>query len=261
MRIRAIYSVCILVFLFDCVYTPINAREPSPLPRRATALTTETKQLPPSVKIPEKPKVLLELAVFKIELKTHYPFGADWNKISLEKYLGKPLHGEFVPSMKDENLLIVDSLLITDLEKIKSYLSAFGKTTLLYRQNWSQELREQVTREIESSHPYITLFEESGNQGKTFKTYAQSSVKLGMTITITIEGLQISGDQPSVDATFEINLKDAYKTKDGLIGKSFLITADSTTIPLSYTLIQTNLFKKEDIKNEYVFLLTPRKVK
>jgi len=245
----------------------IDAAEPTILPRRNASPTTSTlallKQGSESGISPlvETPRLLLTFYAFRVNLQDKYRFGIEWDKSKLEQMLGQPLRGQFQPTLKNPAQIEVESLVLSDPEKMMNYLSLFGETKLLYKQVWSQSLGQQITREYNSVTPYITTFNEPNvSQKKQPIPYTQSSIKAGMSINVTVEGLQISGEEPSADMTFEINLKDSYKTKEDLPAVNSIISADSTTIPLDHTLIQTNLFHKEEANIEYIFLLCPRKV-
>jgi len=260
----ATISVCLVIL--SLVPLTLFGSEPVLLPRKNDAPSTITKALmenlpPGTVSLEEKPKLLNEILVFKIGLEKQYPFGVEWDKNRLEKILGKPLRGQYLPSLKDGNMIDVENLFIKDLGKIVDYFTRFGDTKLLYSQTWSQALGEQITREYHTVLPYITTFGGTGSGSSPAKPYAQSSVKVGMTVNFTISGLQISGDEPSADITFEIDLKDAYKTKDDLFAINNIISVDSTTLPLDHTLIQTNIFHQENVRNEYIFLITSRKMR
>jgi len=209
----------------------------------------------------EIPELQIECLAFRVAMKKDYKFGVDWDKDSLEEILGKPLTGQFQPSSQDKKKLNLETLVITDPEKFLKYLSRFGEAKLLYKQTWSQAIGEQVSRELQSMLPYTISFASSESSPSQPQAYTQSSVRAGMTISVTLSGVQYSSENPSVDIMFEIEMKDAYKTKDNLYALNSIISADSTTIPLSQSLIQSNLFNQGDVSNQYIFILTPRDVK
>ena len=268
MKLSPLFTLCLLATVLTISGSWIQSAEPTILPRRNAAPTTSTltllkkdseSDIAPMI---ETPKILLTFYAFKVNLQDKFRFGIEWDKSKLEQALGQPLRGQFQPSMKNPALIEVESLVLADPEKMMSYLSLFGETKLLYKQVWSQSLGRQLTREYNTVTPYITSFSEPNvSQNKQTVPYTQSSIKAGMSINVTVEGLQISGEDPSADMTFEIDLKDPYKTPQDLPAINSILSADSTTIPLDHTLIQTNLFHKEDANIEYIFLLSPRKVK
>jgi len=267
MKSSPLFPLCVFVSIFLLSGFPIHAEEPTILARRNTSPTSSTLFLgkkgsePDLSPMIEKPKILLTFYAFRVNLQDKYRLGTEWEKSRLEQMLGQPLRGHFQQSMINPALIEAESLVLSDPEKMMNYLSLFGETKLLYKQVWSQSLGRQITREYNSLTPYITTFNEPNvSQTKQTIPYTQSSVKEGMSINVTVEGLQISGDEPSADISYEINLKDSYKTKEDLLAVNSIVSADSTTIPLDHTLIQTNLFHKEEVNIEYIFLLCPRKV-
>ena len=156
--------------------------------------------------------------------------------------------------------LEIDSLVIKDRDKLVDYLSQYGTPHILYRQRWTQSLGEQVSREHSTVEPYIATFKDvKPGRSSGAIPYTQSTIRLGITINLSIQGLQISGDEPSAEITYEIDLKDSYPTRDNLPAIINFISADFVNIPFSHTLFQTHLFRKENVRNEYIFLLTPRK--
>lgn len=268
MKLSPLFSLCLLATILFLYGSPMEAAEPTILPRRNASPTTSTLALLQKGSesdishLVEKPKVLLTFYAFRVNLQDKYRFGIEWDKSKLEQMLGQPLRGQFQPTLNNPAQLDVESLVLSDPEKMKNYLSLFGETKLLYKQVWSQSLGQQVTREYNSVTPYITTFNEPNiSQKKQTTPYTQSSIKAGMSINVTVEGLQISGEDPSADITFEMEMKDSYKTTENLPAVNSILSVDSTTVPLDHTLIQTNLFHKEEAYIEYIFLLTPRKVK
>lgn len=205
-------------------------------------------------------QLLLEMIAIKIEIKKEFVFGLPWEKTRLEEALGKPLRGRFQRSTRGGDLLDVETLVIEDPAKIMNYLSRFGEATLLYMQTWSQNMGEQVSRDYQTVIPYVTRF-NTPQDDPTPAAFTQSSVKVGMTSLVTVSGMQLSSDEPSCDVVMEITMKDAYKTPDNLYAVNTIVSADATTIPLSHTLIQSNLFIQGNIRNQYLFLLTPRKMR
>ena len=238
-----------------------------PLPKRTSGATTPTLTMQktpagtPAASLDQTPQLLMELHAFKVEVEPKYEFGVTWNRNKLEKILGKPLRGYFMPSLLDDNQLEVQTLVLPDVKNMLEYLSEFGKVKILYSQTWTQPLGEQITREYKSVLPYITKFDAAPSEQGKSTPYSQTSVQVGMTVNITLNGLQISGEEPSADVIIEVDLKDAYKTDDNLYAVNSIISGDSATIPIKHTLIQTNLFYHEKVRNEYIFLLTPRKMK
>lgn len=255
--------VCMIIIVISILLLNIYG-EPRPLPRANSEKTTPTlseksdSDETSMADFNEKPQILMDLMAVKVEIKKEYTFGVEWDKPLLEKYLGKPLKGEVEPSLRNPEKLDVKTLLVKDPEKLMKYLSEFGEPSLIYLQTWSQNLGEQITRQYQSVIPFVTRF---GSEEEASQAYTQSTIKIGMTSNVTLSGLQLSGNEPNADIMMEIELKDAYKTPDNLYATNEIISADYTTVPLSQTLIQTNLFVQGDSRIEYIFLLTPRKIK
>lgn len=252
-----------IILILSLVNLNLLAEEAVSLPRYSalrispSPVTTDTLS-----QIDEKPKLHMDFLALKVELKEQYEYGVEWEKNTLEEFLGKPLQGRFIPSLKDPLKLEIDSLMIKDRDKLVEYLSQFGTPRILYRQRWTQSLGEQVSREHSTVEPYIATFKEAKVRNTSGAIpYTQSTIRSGITMNLTIQGLQISGDEPSAEITYEIDLKDSYQTRDNLPATINFISADSVNIPFSYTLFQTHLFRKEDVRNEYIFLLTPRQLK
>jgi hypothetical protein len=268
MKKKHCLMACLIFLLTTLPITLLQgANDGIPLPRKSDVPSSpplaSQKTPTPSETAPfrEIPELQIECLAFRVVMKKDYKFGVEWDKDSLEGILGKPLAGQFQPSSKDKKKLNLETLIIADPEKFLKYLSQFGEAKLLYKQTWSQAIGEHVSRELQSTLPYTTSFASTDSSASQPQAYTQSSVRAGMTIGVTLSGVQYSSESPSVDIMFEIEMKDAYKTKDNLYALNSIISADSTTIPLSQSLIQSNLFSQGDVSNQYIFILTPRDVK
>jgi hypothetical protein len=263
---KIFFYIPVIIFIITSgIYTDIQAREPYALPRKiitSSASSPSTPTVNSRIKnedFPElinKPRILMELHTFRIVLKDEFKFGTIWKKAELEKYLGKPLKGRMLPSMDDKSILTVENLLIKNPDKMLDFFSSFGDAKLLYKKRWSQIPGEQSSQSFQSVIPYTVSFKSPSST-----TYTQSTVKTGMNFNLTVSGLQISGDSPAADIIYEIKLKDAYKTKDGLFAVNDIDAVDITSVPLSHTLIQSSIFNNGNVCIEYIFLITPRKIR
>jgi hypothetical protein len=253
----------LILFLLNPLFFTLKAEEAVPLPRyRASEASPSSVTTDTLSQIDEKPKLHMDFLALKVSVKERYEYGVEWDKNKLEEFLGKPLQGRFIPSLEDPLKLDIESLMIKDRDKIVEYLSQYGTIQILYHERWTQSLGEQISREHSTVEPYIATFRNiKSKDGSGAVPYTQSTIRLGITLNLMIQGLQISGDEPCAEIIYEIDLKDSYKTADDIPALVNFISADSINIPFSHTLIQSHLFFKDDVRTEYIFLLTPRKLK
>ena len=269
MNHRKILFVLTVILLLTLAPGFAQENGPPPMPTRNRDQKTtppvtvqNLDELKSLISLDEEASILIELYAFKVELDRKHQLGIDWNKNELGAVIGKPVKGEYTRGLKKPENLIIETLVISDYEDFMKYLEQFGNVNLIYSQVWSQTLGEQSSRRHDSVIPYKISFPKQTGTGEYFSdTYARSNVRVGMTTYVSLSGLQFSGNSPSVDITFEIELRDAYKTKDNLFAVHTVNSADVTTIPISQTLIQTSLVNHGDSTEEYLFLITPRIVK
>ncbi len=266
-RIMLIAAMLIGALAFAAIPITAPAQEGVPLPRRSDmtppitvnsavdALTSE----PAALK--DIPDLLMECLAFKVAVNKSHRFGVEWEKDKLEAALGKPLAGQFRLKEAGSQKLDVETLILKDPDKFLQYLSRFGEARLIYKQMWSQSIGEQVNREYQTIMPFTTSFGAKEGAPSSQQTYTQSSVLGGIKLALTLNGIQLSDEFPIVDFTYEIEMKDSYKTKDNLYAVNRIISADTTTVPVSHSVIQTKLFSHDEILNQYIFVVTPRSMK
>lgn len=262
---RVIFIATMLIGTLALFAAPVAAQDGVPLPRRtetppASINASDASTTEPAA-LKDIPDLLMECLAFKIAVNKTNRFGVEWDKDKLEALLGKPLAGQFQPKESGSQKLDVETLILKDPEKFLQYLSRFGEARLIYKQTWSQGIGEQVNREYQTIMPYTTSFGATDGSATSQQTYTQSSVLGGIKLAVTLNGIQLSGDFPTVDFTYEIELKDSYKTKDNLYAVNRIISADTTTVPVSHSVIQTNLFSQDEVLNQYIFVVTPRSMK
>ncbi|MBN1902567.1 hypothetical protein JW926_14675 [Candidatus Sumerlaeota bacterium] len=263
MNSQRLFLLPLILFLTTFFHYVSEAEEPVSLPRMKSLRTYSS---PPTtytlLQIDEKPEIYIDFLALAVSLEKKYEYGVEWNRKKLEEYLGIPLEGRFMPSLHNPMTLDIQSFMIKDRDKIVAYLSQYGTVQILYRERWSQSIGEQISKEHSTVEPYLITFKDA-KTGKASPAgaYAHSTVRLGITLNLTIQGLQISGDEPSAEITYEIDLRDSYRTADDLQALIHFISADSVNTPFSHTIIQSHLYVKEDVRKEYIFLLTPRNLK